>query len=407
MRGLYKKISTLLCAGILAFSLCAGAFAREYQGIDVSVWQGAIDFSQVKKAGKDIVYIRAGYGLTEDTTFRANAKNARSAGMKVGFYFYVTAADAAQAQAQARRFASLIADQSYDCRPAVDFESFSGLTDSECNEIALAFAKTLESAVGVTPLFYTDASSAEYLWDESLKAYPLWVADYGVARPGSTGHWDSWVGFQYSDAGKVNGINDAVDLDTFTDGVFITDSDSLPFTDVKVGDWYYPAVLALYDRNIIKGISGTAFAPNEYASRGAFAAALYRLDGAPAVTGESGFKDVPSGAWYSDGVIWAEANSIAEGVNAEVFDPDVKITRQEAAAFLYRYARYKGLDTDAAADLAVYKDYGSVASWAESAVAWAVGSGIIKGLSADTLAPDAGATRAQMAQMLYRMSALG
>ena len=60
MRGLYKKISTLLCAGILAFSLCAGAFAREYQGIDVSVWQGAIDFSQVKKAGKDIVYIRAG-----------------------------------------------------------------------------------------------------------------------------------------------------------------------------------------------------------------------------------------------------------------------------------------------------------------------------------------------------------
>ena len=102
--------------------LPVGAGAAEYRGLDVSVWQGEIDFVQVKAYGKEVVYIRAGYGLSEDTRFRENAEKARAAGLKVGFYFYVTATNQAQAREQAAYFAQLIRPHRYDCRPAVDFE---------------------------------------------------------------------------------------------------------------------------------------------------------------------------------------------------------------------------------------------------------------------------------------------
>ena len=85
-------------------ALPVGAQAATYRGLDVSVWQGAIDFAQVRASGKEVVYIRAGYGHAEDTRFRENSANARQAGMKTGFYFYVTATNTAQARQQAALF---------------------------------------------------------------------------------------------------------------------------------------------------------------------------------------------------------------------------------------------------------------------------------------------------------------
>ena len=110
----------LLCLLVVPVSAQASAMP----GLDVSVWQGEIDFAQVKAAGRSVVYIRAGEGLFEDRRFRENARHAREAGMKVGFYFFVTAADAAQARQQAEYFAELIRHVPYDCRPAVDFEQY-------------------------------------------------------------------------------------------------------------------------------------------------------------------------------------------------------------------------------------------------------------------------------------------
>ena len=218
---------TRVCALLLLLSLTvlpAGAQAATHQGLDVSVWQGEIDFAQVKAAGKTVVYIRAGYGHAEDTRFRENAAKAREAGLKTGFYFYVTAENPAQARQQAAYFAELLREVSYDCRPAVDFEQYGSLSKAELNAIALAFAETLESRTGITPVFYTNAYSAASIWEAELTRYPLWIADYGPSEPASIGHWRSWVGFQYADNGRVPGISGNVDLDRFTDGVFVEET---------------------------------------------------------------------------------------------------------------------------------------------------------------------------------------
>ena len=111
----------LLAAFLLLPVPSAFAGAALYEGIDLSVWQGTVDFNQVKADGKEIVYIRAGEGTQEDTRFAENADGAKGAGLKFGFYFYVTAQNTDQARQQAEYFASLIEPYGYDCRPAVDF----------------------------------------------------------------------------------------------------------------------------------------------------------------------------------------------------------------------------------------------------------------------------------------------
>ena len=150
-----------------------------------------------------MVYIRAGYSLSEDSRFRENAEGARRAGMKVGFYFFVTATNQTQARAQAVYFSELIREYPYDCRPAVDFEQYGTLSKGELNGIALAFAETLEERTGKTPVFYTNASSAAEIWEPALTRYPLWIADYGPKEPTSLGYWTQWAGFQYEDNGRA------------------------------------------------------------------------------------------------------------------------------------------------------------------------------------------------------------
>ncbi|MCL2434464.1 MAG: LysM peptidoglycan-binding domain-containing protein, partial [Clostridia bacterium] len=161
-----------------------------------------------------------------DSTFETNYKNAKAAGLKVGFYHYVTATTTAQAQQQATFFASLISGKSPDCMPAMDFESFGSLSKQAVNDIALAFMQTLEEKSGLKAIIYSDSSNAQSVFGSGLSGYPLWVAEWYVSAPGSLGAWKSWAGFQYSDKGSVPGISGAVDMDTFTDAVFLTNNSS-------------------------------------------------------------------------------------------------------------------------------------------------------------------------------------
>ena len=127
-----------------------------YRGIDVSVYQGDIDFHRVKEAGIEVVYIRAGEGSDyTDTYFEANAQKAKEAGLHFGFYLYVTARTEEQAREQARFFSDLIQNKEYTCRPAMDLEQFSGMSEERINEVGLAFLKELESLTGITPVSYT------------------------------------------------------------------------------------------------------------------------------------------------------------------------------------------------------------------------------------------------------------
>ena len=199
---------------------------KAIRGVDVSVWQGEIDFARVKADGIQAVYIRAGEGTTLiDEYFERNYQQARAAGLKYGFYHYVTARSTAEARAQADFFANLIRNKPQDMRAAMDFENLSGLTAEESNQIARAYLEQLESRLGHKPAVYSDAYDAASIWRSNLTDYPLWVADYGVREPYSIGGWSSWSGFQYSDRGTVSGISGHVDLDLFRGAIFLTDDE--------------------------------------------------------------------------------------------------------------------------------------------------------------------------------------
>ena len=175
-----------------------------------------------------------------------------------------------------------------------------------------------------------------------------------------------------------------------------------PFTDVKESDWFYEAVRFVYENDLFNGTSATTFSPNANMTRAMLVTVLYRLAGKPAVTAGASFTDVKSGLWYSDAVAWASANGIVEGMGSGKFAPDDFVTREQMAVILMRYTRYQKADTSASADLSRFTDASSVSPWAQSAMAWAVASGLVNGRTATTLVPGGTATRAEVAAILMR-----
>ena len=175
-----------------------------------------------------------------------------------------------------------------------------------------------------------------------------------------------------------------------------------PFADVDELDWFYDAVVYVYNEGMMDGISATQFAPNSNLTRGMVVTMLYRLEGEPRVTGSSGFDDVASGAWYADAVTWAAENGIVNGVSDTEFAPNVNITREQLAAILYRYAEYNDYDVSGRDDLSEFTDRSSISSYALDAMRWAVDEGLITGITNTTIKPQGTATRAQAATMFMR-----
>lgn len=200
-----------------------------YEGIDVSSWQGEIDFSQVKASGIEVVYIKSSEGFRSvDSYFEQNYTNAKNAGLKVGFYHYVTARSVEDAVRQANFFVSTISGKNPDCKLAMDFESFGSLGREEINQIALTFMQTVKNVSGKDVIIYSDEYNANSTFESNLATYPLWVAQYEVSEPTVREHWNNWAGWQYTDRGEVPGISSYVDRDKFTNEVFLDDTSEVP-----------------------------------------------------------------------------------------------------------------------------------------------------------------------------------
>lgn len=179
---------------------------------------------------------------------------------------------------------------------------------------------------------------------------------------------------------------------------------ALPFTDVKSGDWFYPAVQYAYAQGLMTGTSATTFAPNGTMNRAMIVTVLYRLEKSPAVTGASKFTDVPAGQWYSDAVAWAAANKIVNGYDETTFGPMNAVTREQMAAILFRYEQYKGLENVTLEEnLNRFPDQNKISAYAIPALQWAVGQKIINGNADGTLDPTGTATRAQVAQIFTNL----
>lgn len=195
-----------------------------FDGIDVSRFQGNIDFDRVKASGIQVVYIKSGEGGNiTDPFFERNYEKATRAGLIVGFYYYLTALNPEEARLQAEDFYDLIRGKDFTARPVMDYENFDGLEREDINEIGIAFLEELEALTGITPMIYTDANVAQTIWTDRFSKYPLWIADYTSRDefpPGIT-VWDTWTGYQYSDTGTVPGITGDVDLNRFREGILL------------------------------------------------------------------------------------------------------------------------------------------------------------------------------------------
>lgn len=231
-----RKILSIALMLAFCFSLAPPVFgAAEHKGMDVSQWQGSINYTKVKKAGIEIVYIKAGEGSESvDPYFERNYEGARKAKMDVGFYHYVTARTVKEGRRQARFFASLLHTKKMECRPAMDFEQVAGLTRTEANAIAKAYLQELFRLTKCRPIVYSNVYDAQVLWDQGLTRYPLWIADYGTNKPYSTGKWVRWQGFQYDNKGEVAGVHGHVDLDWFKDGIYLDEQEKCGLLAVKL-----------------------------------------------------------------------------------------------------------------------------------------------------------------------------
>ena len=195
---------------------------REIEGIDVSHWEGDIDFREVKRDGIRFVYIKSSEGDTYiDPDFERNYREARKARLKIGFYHYVTARTVEAARNEARHFAEVIQGKRYQGRPVMDFESFGSLSKEQINEISLAFLQEVREATGKPVAVYSDANNAKNTFDVRLSVYPLWIAQYGISHPEMQNHWRQWIGWQYTDRGRVRGISGTVDRNLFTEEMLV------------------------------------------------------------------------------------------------------------------------------------------------------------------------------------------
>lgn len=199
-----------------------------YNGIDISEWQGNINFAEVKSSGIKIVYIKSSEGTNYiDPYFRTNYNGAKENGLNVGFYHFLTARNEEEALAEARFFASVINGLDSDCRLAMDFEVFDNLTLAEINDISLTFLSETQRLTGKEVVIYSDAYNAKATFNSRLATeYPIWVAEYGAPEP-ENGHWNTWIGFQYTDRGLISGISGFVDRDYFTPEIFLSDSSTI------------------------------------------------------------------------------------------------------------------------------------------------------------------------------------
>ena len=245
MKKILSNKSFLILVFSIIFSLCTTIMelyntsyalspesSLSYKGIDVSDWQGYIDYNRVKNAGIEVVYIKSSQGSNwKDPYFEINYQNAKANGLKVGFYHFLTAVNTRQ---EATFFASVISGKQADCKLAMDYETFQGVDIETINQISQVFLETVQRLTGKQVIIYSDLYNASNIFGENLSSnYSLWLAYYGdIDRlENINSNWDNYIGVQYSDEGRINGISGRVDMDLFTQDIFIDNVEDIPFTD--------------------------------------------------------------------------------------------------------------------------------------------------------------------------------
>lgn len=183
------------------------------QGIDVSSYQGYIDWSKVA-ASKHFAILRSGTGYhgkdNKDSRFEENYKNAKNAGVKVGAYFYSYATSVAGARNEANWFLGHLKGKKFEWPVYYDIEEASQFSSGIHNSIAKEFCSILESNGYYCGIYASGSRWTSNFNNEIRTKYTVWIAHWGVSKPSYTGSYHVW---QKSSTGRVNGISGDVDLD--------------------------------------------------------------------------------------------------------------------------------------------------------------------------------------------------
>ncbi|MBQ3593615.1 MAG: S-layer homology domain-containing protein, partial [Clostridia bacterium] len=200
-------------------------------------------------------------------------------------------------------------------------------------------------------------------------------------------------------AGPVGPAGPSVDDGETTDPV--TPDDNRRFIDVAETDWFNKAVNYVADNNYFQGVSENEFDPYGKMTRAMLVTVIGRIAKADVSQAKSDFADVEDGVWYAGYVAWAAENGIVTGVGEGKFAPNDNITREQIAAILMRYAKYKGIDVsvDSTEKYDSMKDTDKVSEYAVEALKWATANSVINGAKGG-INPKGNATRAEVAQMI-------
>ncbi len=175
-----------------------------------------------------------------------------------------------------------------------------------------------------------------------------------------------------------------------------------PFTDLNLQLWYHDGIHYCVEHGLMNGFPNNLFVPHGDTTRAQIVTILYRLEGTPEVNGAQVFDDVVLGQWYSEAVEWANGCGVVEGYGNGEFRPDTPISREQMATILYRYAKLKGYDVSATADLSAFTDAATVSSWAIEGMSWANAAGLVTGMGNGILNPLGNTERCQAAALLQR-----
>lgn len=181
-------------------------------------------------------------------------------------------------------------------------------------------------------------------------------------------------------------------------------SNNISFRDVLKTDWFYKDVQFVAENKLMLGTDSTNFSPKATVTRAMVATILWRMEGEPAAKQASRFTDVAAGKWYSDAIAWTSENGIFTGYGSGMFGTNDPITREQLATILYRYAQYKACSLTDSAKLSSFADADRVSGYAQTAMQWSVGSGMLKGGTDGKLLPQNTATRAELAAILHRFA---
>jgi GH25 family lysozyme M1 (1,4-beta-N-acetylmuramidase) len=392
----------------------AASAAEPTEGIDISHWQGDIDWTQVRAAGKAFAFMKASEDIDfVDTTYGLNRARAKAAGFVIGAYHFAQPDPSlGDAVAEADHFLDTAGIADGDLPPVLDLERTGGLTSTALRTWVTTYLERIRERTGVRGVIYTSPTfwannMASTDWFATNGYRVVWVAHW-TAAPAPTVPASDWAGFgwtfwQYTSDGAVAGITGRVDLDRFDGADFsavlidvVTDGrDSTPpkppFTDINKSK-FVKDIAWLYASGITAGCSKTKFCPNDRVTRGQMASFLARALKLPKSTKDY-FRD-DKGSKHEGNINRLAKAGLALGCGTKRFCPNQVLSRGQLAAFVSRVLDLSTSPKDYFRD-----DNGSKY---ESSINRIARAGLTNGCGPHRYCPTGMVTRGQMAAFLHR-----